>query len=318
MFIRERTNVANLYKEAFKTGGGGDAAVDTWSQSNQILFSIIKDSLLHQKLLKISVPEAGLQSDDESSEEEQSPPPKRARSKGGHSSVSGASKKSLNTCLNEVKKKKKIAKKKKHFAVSDGADSPPEGSGSISDGLGDVPSPRSTPRRNPYFNHSSPPMTPSLRAHTPPSSPRAQTPPATPRAQTPPLERSSPNRYSPRPQNSSPVRPPASPPPRSVQGDVQALAGVQVGPSFDDQLKEQKLLYWHNKVRAKQAQAKQEEAKAKLEEAKAKKEEEKVAWIRDKRRALLKRYFPEENLPPRLDRPNNSDDDDNIFGGLMN
>ena len=84
------------------------------------------------------------------------------------------------------------------------------------------------------------------------------------------------------------------------------MAGIQVGPSFGDQLKEQKLLYWQNKVRAKQAQAK-------LEEAKAKKEEEKAAWIRDKRRALLKRYFPEENLPPSLDRPNNIDDDDNFF-----
>ena len=75
------------------------------------------------------------------------------------------------------------------------------------------------------------------------------------------------------------------------------------GPSFDDQLKEQKLLYWKRKVEAK--------------ERKIMERDERIALARDKRRAMAKKFFPEEPLPPPYHPPNNDDDDD-IFGGPMN
>ena len=102
------------------------------------------------------------------------------------------------------------------------------------------------------------------------------------------------------------IDPPASPPPPTIQGQAgpstpQPLA-VQ-GPSVQDQLEQCRLQYWQKKIKAK--------------EAKIREREERAALTRDKRRALLRRYFPEEDLPPPLDRPNhnpnNSDDDFGLF-----
>ena len=317
LFTRAKREVATAYRAAAQTGAGGFTAVNRMKQSNKIVFNIIKDGLHHQKLLKLNIPDAGLYDDDE----DVGPPAStsaQARERERTSSNSGASRKSLQSCLQEIKDKK-VARKKRAAELESGGSSDSDGSSNSSsssngskssrdDALGYISSDGS-PRRSP-------------KKTRPPRNPTPPRDPTPPREATPPPpgdQPSSPFRY--RPRSASPDHPNvsqnlrASPPPLPEAGDDQGqplptVNVAQQGPSLDDQIKKQRLAYWRNKAKAK-------EAKVRFEVAKAKKEEEKAAWTRDKRRALLKRYFPDENLPPRLDHQENNDDDDNAFGGPM-
>ena len=318
LFTRAKREVATAYRAAAQTGAGGFTAVNKMKQSNKIVFNIIKDGLHHQKLLKLNVPDAGLYDDDE----DVGPPAStsaQARERERTSSNSGASRKSLQSCLQEIKDKKAERKKRAAELEAGGSSSDSDGSSNSSsssngskssrdDALGYISSDGS-PRRSP-------------KKTRPPRNPTPPRDPTPPREATPPPpgdQPSSPFRY--RPRSASPDHPNvsqnlrASPPPIPEAEDVQdqplpTVNVAQQGPSLDDQIKEQRLAYWRNKAKVK-------EAKVRFEVAKAKKEEEKAAWTRDKRRALLKRYFPDENLPPRLDHQENNDDDDNAFGGPM-